>query len=177
VFEVVTWQQLIASGPLPARRGHELVWHAASGKLMTFAGSHGVNDTWLFDPATKQWSPASSADKPSPRMDYAMAADAAGSKVVLFGGGPVPSSSTKLYDTWIWNGATWSRGACRTARPRPRAAHDGAGRQDRVVFYGSWLKSDMGLQWQHLDQATPGVDRPWGSARRHLRLDTRRRRA
>src|SRR5690606_34967593 len=93
VFEVVTWQELSASGPLQARHSHELAWHEKSGKLVTFGGTHGVADTWAFDPDQKQWQELFPAAAPTPRHDYGLAANAAGDELVLSGGRLTGSSS------------------------------------------------------------------------------------
>jgi hypothetical protein len=55
---------------------------------------------------------------PSSRVDFSLAFDQADGQLVLFGG-RVPVTTTRLADTWTWNGHTWTQVNSATS-PTPR---------------------------------------------------------
>jgi hypothetical protein len=72
---------------------------------------------------------------PPPRLDHAMAYDAARQRVVLFGGLNIQGT---LGDTWVWDGAYWTQVS--ETGPSPRQFHAmayDAVRQQVVLFGGS----------------------------------------
>lgn len=131
-----------------------------------------VAETWTWDGAT--WTKANPPASPSPRINTAMAYDAATRQVVLFGGftvDPTTGALSPTDETWVWNGTTWTKGTP-AAAPSPRAgaamAYDSA--RQRVVLFGGYggtacgatgICADQGDTWtwdgsSWTAQATPG---------------------
>jgi len=115
------WTRVEAAGPSPRAR----MAYALDGRrrrLFVFggrfrAGTTGnythLRDLWALDLATGAWRAVEAPDGPSARSNAAMAWDAAGDRLVLFGGNNNPSglSFTPLRDTWVFDLAaeTWQR--------------------------------------------------------------------
>ena len=80
------------------------------------------------------WVLKSPANHPSARVGHAMAYDAAGGNVVLFGGSNDGPSNN---DTWVWDGRNWTQKSPAN-RPAPRSfaamAYDAA--RGQVVLFG-----------------------------------------
>jgi cysteine-rich repeat protein len=83
----------------------------ADGEVVLFGGivEPGAvyqNRTWVWNGSWTDHTPASS---PVPRIDHAMAYDAARGTVVMFGGSmPCGNGTCVLDDTWEWDGNTWA---------------------------------------------------------------------
>lgn len=98
---------------------------------------------------------------PAPRMDHAMAYDAARQRVVLFGG--IDARGT-FGDTWLWDGAYWTQVANTgpQARRNHALAYDSV-RQQVVLFGGTaggatrledtWIWD--GLNWTQVAESGP----------------------
>ena len=82
---------------------------------------------------------------PAARLGHAMAYDAARQRVVLFGG---VDATSKLGDTWVWDGTFWTQVA--ETGPSPRVSHalayDHA--REQVVLFGGWTgNTQMSDTW------------------------------
>lgn len=96
--------------------------------------------------ATVTWLRVNPANSPSARSSMAMAYDAAGKKVVLFGG---YDATGYLNDTWVFDGSTWAQVSTPNA-PSPRAASAMA--YDRIagkiIMFGGFNGSQyLGDTW------------------------------
>ena len=152
-----TWAQITPSTTSPSpRRYHAMTYDAARGAIVLFGGSDGSNDaeTWEYAGATAAWTqitPAGTA--PSPRAHHAMAYDAAGGKVVLFGGGDGSAAA----ETWEYDGAaaTWAKVTPSSGAPSGRTHHALAydlARQ-RLVLFGGYDGTPESDTWEY-DRAT-----------------------
>ncbi|HKU24899.1 MAG TPA: kelch repeat-containing protein, partial [Candidatus Sulfotelmatobacter sp.] len=104
------WNQLSPAAMPPERMGTSLAYDAAHAQAVMFGGfgySTVLNDTWLWNGTN--WTQANPANSPSARSAQTMAYDAATGQVVLFGGATAPPNSTRLGDTWLWNGTNWTQ--------------------------------------------------------------------
>ena len=99
-----------------------------------------VAETWSWDGTT--WTEQSPPASPSPRINSAMAYDAATGQVVLFGGFLVDPSSgalTPTDETWVWNGSTWTKQVPASApSPRAGAAMTFDSSKQAVVLFGGY---------------------------------------
>jgi hypothetical protein len=152
------WAQLSPPDqPHPAAVGRSMGFHAASGKVVLFGGQSVVgmgaagqpsNATWLWDGTT--WTDANPPASPPPRFGASMAYDAARQVLVLFGGCGAPGCTTRLNDTWTWDGSTWQQQSPVQSPPaRARASFaflSGAGRA--VLFGGEDATGFRGDTWE-----------------------------
>lgn len=138
-------------------------FHAGTGRTIVFGGERTIDgrarlgDTWAWDGTA--WTRVATTG-PSPRMDIAIAHDAARDRVVLFGGNGV--SGATLTDTWEWDGRAWAMRSDSGpgARIHPVMAYDA--RRQRVVLHGGagrdgWLTDTWewdGTRWER--RATDG---------------------
>ena len=93
-----------------------MVYDAATQSIVLFGGTGpgGVmSDTWVWNGSS--WSQAPRG--PGQRYGQGMAYDPVHQQVVMFGGydggisagGGGGENGGYLYDTWLWNGSSWSR--------------------------------------------------------------------
>src|ERR1700690_837369 len=135
------WYQQTPSPNPGGRFEHAIAYDAAHGQVVLFGGLQGTNDTWLWNGVT--WTeavPSNTPNNPGPRGNAAMVYDAAHGQVVMFGG--IDNSNTRLGDTWLWNGTSWTN-ANPANSPSPRdgtaLVYDAA--HSQVVLYGGILQS------------------------------------
>jgi hypothetical protein len=79
-----------------------------------------LNDTFLFNAATKTWQQVSGGTTPPPR-EGAAAVFVPGAGVVMFGGWGNPCCVTTLNDMHIWNGTSWAPVVSTVNTDPPRA--------------------------------------------------------
>lgn len=128
VWDGANWTQMNPKTSPPGRHDHAMAYDAVHGQMVIFGGEI-INtatftatvfaDTWTWDGTN--WTKQSPVSAPSPRVDYAMAFDAAHGHMVLFGG--LDQSSNSLGDTWFWDGGNWNQQSPATSP----AAEAGAG--------------------------------------------------
>ena len=156
-----------ASSYLPYwRRSHSTIYDAANSRLILFGGWNGrrlFNDVWALDltlgaEAWVQLQPA--GVRPAPRAGHTAVYDAAGGRMILFGG---RSAGGDLADTWALDltpGAeAWAQlqpaGSLPTARSSHTAVYD-AGGQRMILFAGVSKGQFLADTWA-LD-LTPGAE-------------------
>jgi hypothetical protein len=155
--------------PNPTPRGYPaMVWDGASSRIILFGGydplvGGALSDTWAWD--GQSWTRLSPTRSPGPRSAARMAYDSQRQRCVLFGGYD-QINSTRLSDTWEWDGADWTRVATPTSPPGRDAhgmAYD-AGRARTVIFggFGGGMRNDTweydGNDWSQISTAfTPAA--------------------
>lgn len=133
-----TWRMIDSAGPTFSFTTAAAVESAAAfdqarGRVMMFFSN---GQTWEFSTTGGGggWRQAASTG-PSARRGMAMVFDRSRNRVLLFGG---IAGSTRLNDTWEWDGAQWRAitmiGALPAVRSEARLAWDPA--QRRVVLFG-----------------------------------------
>jgi len=137
MWDGTTWTQELPATSPPARSGEGIADDVTGGDIVLFGGYGGngqgdLADTWTWNGST--WAQRFPATSPSGREETAMADDAAGGDVMLFGG---TNQSGLLGDTWLWSGTTWTEerpSASPPARYSMSLAEDTA--NDQVVLFG-----------------------------------------
>ncbi len=166
----------------PPRALSPIVWDAKSKVFLIFGGDHLdylTNDTWVFDPARRQWSLRHPKEAPPPRANHQLTA--ADGKVVLKGGYTYTSSTDYVGGQyrdhndgeWTYDiaGDSWTGGkgvapetrVYRTGRLHPDFYLEGP-KPDPVAFKkvlaelpaNTWVKTKP----PHL----PALNRDWGTA-------------
>ncbi len=164
-----------------ARGSHGMAWDPVREVAVLFGGliddgsgsAIPTDDTWEYDPATRQWTLISTGAGPAPRAYFGMIYDTAAQRVVLFGGAAGDNPGAGVYaDTWEYDGATgtWTEITPTGGAPSPPArgflqmTFDGSsltavlfsGVDDNLnVLTDTWSLS--GGQWTEL---TPAVSPP-----------------
>jgi hypothetical protein len=166
-----SWRALDLQGPAP-RTFPAFAWDAARGEGVLFGGravlfgrdgqrNTFLSDTWLL--RENGWHRAGN-DGPPPRSEAGVAYDRHRRVVVLFGGyHDTGGRTTRLGDTWEWDGATWRMRSDTGPVPRSGVAMAYDERSRRVVLFGGngGPRSDTwtwdGVRWSQLGTpATPG---------------------
>ena len=106
------WTEIAPTTKPTARSGHFMVYDSFNRKTILFGGwSEEVglmNDTWLYDSQSNQWTNASPTISPALRQSHAMCYDPVSQKVILFGG--YRSGGPHFDDTWAFDyvSNTWT---------------------------------------------------------------------
>lgn len=134
-----TWREILNLSVKPSKRKSAVMaYDPVSEKVLLFGGEGqaGVlGDTWLWNGINAKWEQVTGlASAPSARAGSHLAYD--GEQLVLFGGYTGSGNSkTRLDDTWLWNGTSWTE-----VHPdkKPPAAHSGQMAYDgyTAVLYG-----------------------------------------
>jgi hypothetical protein len=152
-----SWSILGTSGtPPPPRRHYAAVYDVARDRLVISGGvdfNQELSDTWALDlSGTPTWSRVSAIPVPPARDGHRAVYDAAGNRMVIFGG---YSMSTFNYfgDTWalsLIGTPTWSPVLSGPDLIPPRRDHltvlDPSG--DRLVVFGGWSGGPRNDVWQ-----------------------------
>lgn len=141
------WTQLTPATSPPARHYARLAFDVARGNAVLYGGFGGLDDTWTWDGTT--WTqryptntpPGINTATPYPEQ---MVYDAA-RRLIVFADQIQHSSSTAddTMDTWIWNGANWTRLAPAASPP----VRDGYGlaydaSRSVTVYAGGWAAAN-----------------------------------
>jgi N-acetylneuraminic acid mutarotase len=123
VFDPVSieWEQRSPSESPSPRHGHGMVYDAGSDRIVLFGGDTGqrwMGDTWVYDVDADTWSEVPTTDAPWPVAQVAMAADASGERIVLWGGADREDEEVWTFDA---GAAAWERSA---PEPAPEPAWD-----------------------------------------------------
>ncbi len=146
------WTELAPSGPAtPAREAHTAVYDAAGNRMIVFGGftgSSALNDVWVLSNAngksgTPEWTQlAPSGAAPSARYEHTAVYDAAGNRMIVFGG----NNGGLLNEVWVLSNANgkggtpaWTQlapsGTAPAARKEHTAVYDAASNR-MIVFAG-----------------------------------------
>ena len=147
------WTELRPRGARPqARCYHTMVYDPVGERMILFGGSVlsgeegmeavGIDDAWAYDPQANTWTElAPPRDSPSARHFTGATYDAAGGRVILFGGYD-DGSYEYLNDTWRYDPAAnaWAEFAPEKAVPPARENHTLVydSRRDKVILFGGW---------------------------------------
>jgi len=130
---------------------HAIAYDSERDKIVIFGGwngSHSVNDTWVYDLETNNWTKMNPSNKPSVRYFTAMAYDSEHGKFVLFGGTDVSNSN----ETWLYDLGTnnWTN-PNPSNKPSARFGHAMAYDSDRgkVVLFGGYDVSNSDETWEY----------------------------
>lgn len=100
--------------PVPApggRLGPAMAWDGNTGTVLLFGGiswaGHSDGDTWSWNGS--RWTQLHPPASPPARSGSAMGWDPVHHQVVLFGGGTTGAGGAILFDTWTWDGHTWTQ--------------------------------------------------------------------
>jgi len=180
----LTWSQVNCGRRVlcpPERADPTMAYDAGHGMHVLFGGygmsSSLLDDTYLFNAATRTWQLVSGGTAPAAR-EGAAATYVPGVGVVMFGGWGNPCCVTTLSDMHVWNGTVWAPVASTVISDPPRsvptialasAAWD-AGRGAMIVTGGfltswhtanaeTWLVrfSKLGGVWQAIWTLASGI--------------------
>jgi len=168
-----TWTQLHPATSPPAREFGDVVYDAATGTVVLFAGWHGsyLDDTWSWDGST--WTQLHPATSPSGRDSDAFVYDQATGTAILFGG--FRGTGYSPGDTWSWDGSTWTQlsppaspgvdvfawqGACDPATGQLLLFGGDRGKT-KPALDGTWAWT--GTTWTQLHPATSPPGRSYGT--------------
>lgn len=128
-----TWTLIAPPEIAQPSTGSMLAYDSVRRRIVAFGDNVGVVETWALDNTT--WT-LLAGPQPPLRKSTKIVYDAAGDRVVLFGGTD-PVTNAQLNDTWVLQGDTWTE-LEPPARPEPREypplAYDAA--RGRVVLAG-----------------------------------------
>ena len=167
-YDGTQWQEITSAARPSPRRDHALAYDAARGRVVLFGGedpdTSSQGDTWEYDGSQGSWQPVSpSGPLPSPRRGHKLAYDAAGERVLLFGGNELQT------DLWAYDGSQWSTLPASGEAPAPRR-HFGLvydpSEQVLVLYGGRDSETDdrlddtwhYDLQTELWEETTPAVD-------------------
>ncbi|GAC1592489.1 MAG: hypothetical protein NVS3B21_12190 [Acidimicrobiales bacterium] len=118
------WQALTPAASPSGRMAPAMAYDSDHHQDVLFGGAANqmsLNDTWTFDGTN--WTAQNPPTRPAPRTGAAMAFDAATHQTVMFGGfvdSNLPSNpgTYNTYETWTWDGATWTQHSPANYPPR-----------------------------------------------------------
>jgi len=144
----MAWSRISASAP-PGFAGAGFVAMAPAGDGVLFGGQNASvpsNSTDLYNESANAWTPLHPVAAPSPRSDFAFAANPAGTLAVLFGGLTDPATGQVANDTWIFSLAndSWTNVTSSVA-PAPRQNAALAVGNGTAFLYGGWSQNVSGL--------------------------------
>jgi N-acetylneuraminic acid mutarotase len=143
------WTQVHPAGTLPPPAvGQAMIFAASSERALLFGGYYAgslLGDTWAYDAAANAWTQVMpNPDSPLPRQNCAMAYDAEGRQVILFGGW---DGTSELDDTWCFVQKLDSWTLLEPAGERPLARDGAAMTYDeitrKVYLFGGWDGTDL----------------------------------
>jgi len=160
-----------------------MAYDSARGKVVLFGGAYSdgyLSDTWEWDGTN--WALRSPATSPSARSGAAVAYDSGRGRIVLFGGFNGMNGTNYSYDTWEWDGSSWTQ-RNPTASPPQRhqagIAYDSA--RGVTVLFGGYSGSNYyadtwewdGTHWlQRLPATSPPLRQGPGMAYDSVRART-----
>lgn len=101
-----TWTELNITGKPDTRYWHGMVYDSNNHQVIVYGGRHtgapgeALEDTWILNLSTNQWTEVLPLSHPSNRMDFSMIYDSNNQKALLFGGFRFPEPT--LGDTWTY---------------------------------------------------------------------------
>ncbi|MBY9016886.1 MAG: hypothetical protein KGD68_14445 [Candidatus Lokiarchaeota archaeon] len=106
------WTEINPTVKPSARSSHSMVYDSINQKTILFGGWDDtvglMNDIWIYDSQTNQWTEVFPANKPSIRQSHSVYYDSNAQRVILFGGFRFPGNT--LGDTWkyAYDSNSWS---------------------------------------------------------------------
>ncbi|MDP3502666.1 MAG: kelch repeat-containing protein [Myxococcales bacterium] len=142
------WVQRITPQPTSAY-ATAVAWDSVRQRLVLFGGRGStarLAETWELGPSG--WLQRTLVTSPPPRSGHDMAYDPVRQRVVLFGGFP-DTTTTRLGDTWEWDGTTWTQRTPATS-PTARSGHRMAWDPLRnvVVLFGGRVDGTTATSYQ-----------------------------
>jgi N-acetylneuraminic acid mutarotase len=99
------WTEIFPTVRPSARSGHKMVYDSINHKTILFGGWGDelglMDDTWIYDSQTNQWTEVFPIDKPSIRQSISMYYDSNAQRIILFGG--YRDVLPHFGDTWEYN--------------------------------------------------------------------------
>jgi Galactose oxidase, central domain len=152
------WTNVSRAIKPPAMAGAMMAYSSKDHRFVLFGGwdgSHGLNDTWVFDPENRTWSQLHPPLSPIARGDHMLVYDDREDAFVLFGGWYEFANATyvRLADTWTFSlaGGIWTERHPRrapSARSDPQVAYDSA--TAAVLLFGGFNGSAyLGDTWAY----------------------------
>ena len=154
--DVWEWDGTSWTHPTPTtrpvgREQHALAYDSARARTVLFGGyTNGpieLNDTWEWNGTV--WTQAFPALAPPVRRSHAMVFDSARGRTVVIGG-RYGLGTTPIYDTWEWDGSTWTQTGLHARNPgffSLQAAYDAA-RERTVQVAGGTTSAKV---WEYGD--------------------------
>ena len=102
------WTQQFSTTSPSSRSLTAMAYDGVRHEVVLFGGYNGISnlsDTWVWDGAN--WQQRFPAHVPGGRNGHALVFDSFRSEVVLFGGLDA-TFTTRLNDTWVWDGVDWT---------------------------------------------------------------------
>jgi N-acetylneuraminic acid mutarotase len=166
------WSELNPTTHPNARHSISLVYDSQNSIILLFGGHDGsswLDETWVFDCQTDEWSQVFPESSPPARGSAGMVYDSVNDVVILFGG------YESFDDTWIfdYSTTTWTE-VSTTTNPSNRYGHCMTYDEDRdktVLFSGNsidGMRSDVWEFdypceiWERIDDTTDPLGRKWG---------------
>jgi hypothetical protein len=156
------WVQRFPAHSPSGRTAHMMAYDSTRGRIVLFGGRQGIGtttgearglgDTWIYD--NGDWSEIVPPQSAPARQLGAMAYDPLRDRVVLYGGMSINSDGltvTQLFDTWEFDGTTWTKSGDAGVEPgkeavqagRPMLAYDKARNEMILVGVDTELKMHM----------------------------------
>jgi len=183
LYSVWEWDRISWTPRMPLivptdLRSSSMVYDEARQQIVAFGGltlAGGRSDaTWVWDHLT--WRQVQPVNAPPPRSQHSMAYDSVRQRVVIYGGAK-DNSGNSWYDTWEWDGTTWTE-RTPTISPsmayyRMAMAYDAAHEQTVLLGFSSipttWVWN--GSNWIQL---TTAHHPPYSSGAYSMVFDTAR---
>jgi N-acetylneuraminic acid mutarotase len=103
-FNTNTWQERLASEPLPSGREYPvMVYDAESDRSIMFGGTSGGSETWAYDYNTNAWTNMKPSLDPGDRKVQGMAYNSVADRVIMFGGQVDKTSFKYTNETWTYD--------------------------------------------------------------------------
>jgi cysteine-rich repeat protein len=180
-WDGTAWTEVTAAaGDPPARSNHGMAYDTSRGHVVMFGG-FGFADTWEWDGTG--WTEITPATGSPPGRAAPLVFDITRGRAVSFGGQGSGPGSTRLGDTWEWDGAGWAEIVPIVERPPARAFHAVAHDQSRgrvIAFGGSQNGVSLNDTWEWdgatWADVTPAGDNPPARDLHAMAFDSKRRR-
>ncbi|MFV2014456.1 MAG: kelch repeat-containing protein [Candidatus Heimdallarchaeota archaeon] len=138
----MSWNEISPANTPPGRDSNLLVYDPVADRVIMFGGWSDtsavsyINNTWIFNPSTQDWTNVTSMVSPGARGYIQGVYDSATNEVIFFGG---INDTTTFGDIWgfSYTGYTW-RNISTPVSPTPRAYYgvDYSTRNNTLVMFG-----------------------------------------
>jgi len=152
----VRWIQRFSAHNPGRRSAHVMVYDSNRNRILLFGGRAGTaafSDTWVYE--NNDWKKIETPNAPSARFLSGGTFDPIRDRFIIFGGNGFSAdlkSTPALFDTWEFDGTTWTqRGGTGPTVHKPILAYDAA--RDQTLMLGLNDKSET-LMYQYDPAAT-----------------------